>query len=98
MKEPSKRSIVKTISWRVLATFTTMVIVYIFTNQLMLSLGIGFFELLSKMLLYYGHERVWAGISWGRPDHPLSKLPVNQELAPEDVETVKKLLKDLGYL
>ena len=98
MKELNKRSIAKTISWRVLATFTTMVIVYIFTNQLMLSLGIGFFELLSKMLLYYGHEQVWEGISWGRPDHPLSKLPVNQELAPEDVETVKKLLIDLGYL
>jgi len=53
------RAVVKTISWRVIASITTMTIVYIFTGHILLSAGIGAVEVITKMILYYLHERVW---------------------------------------
>jgi uncharacterized membrane protein len=66
MKENHTRSIVKTISWRVIATLTTMVLVFTFTGQLFLSVGVGLVEVISKLIFYYIHERIWDKISWGR--------------------------------
>lgn len=66
MKETHARSLTKTISWRFIATLTTTVLVYIFTGSLTLSLGVGFFEVISKLIFYYLHERAWDGISWGK--------------------------------
>ena len=66
MKEKRWRSILKAVSWRVIATFTTMVIVYIFTREFLLTLEVGFFEIVSKIIFYYGHERVWNMIRWGK--------------------------------
>lgn len=60
-----KRTVVKTISYRIIATLTTVTIVYLFTGELALSLGVGVIEVVSKMIFYYIHERVWAKISWG---------------------------------
>lgn len=60
-----KRSIVKSISWRVIATITTMVLVFIFTGSFALSLSIGFFEVVAKMVIYYFHERTWNKFKWG---------------------------------
>ena len=65
MHEKVKRSFVKTLSWRALATTATILIVYIFTRELTTSLGIGIVEVLLKMALYYGHERIWAKVRWG---------------------------------
>jgi adenylylsulfate kinase len=66
MIENRKRSIIKTVSWRIFATFTTMIIVFSFTRKISLSLGVGFFEITSKLALYYVHERLWNKISWGK--------------------------------
>jgi len=66
MHEQPKRSLLKTISWRALATTATILIVYIFTRELVISLGIGIVEVLLKMALYYGHERIWEKVRWGR--------------------------------
>lgn len=98
MKEIRKRSLAKTISWRITATLTTMTIVYIFTGQITLSIGIGVFEVIAKMFLYYAHERIWHHIPWGKIKHPLESIPVNKELSPEDREFLIKKLKDLGYI
>ena len=65
MNETRKRSIIKSITWRILATLTTMILVFIFTGNLVMALGIGFFEVISKMILYYFHERIWQKISLG---------------------------------
>jgi uncharacterized membrane protein len=64
--ETHLRSIVKAVSWRVLATFTTIILVLIFTGELVLAMGIGFLEVLSKMILYFLHERMWNMVRWGR--------------------------------
>lgn len=53
------KSLGKTISWRIIATLTTISLIYIFTKEITLALGIGGIEIIAKMILYYIHERVW---------------------------------------
>jgi uncharacterized membrane protein len=97
-KESHKRTVAKAISWRVIATLTTMTIVFLFTRKFILTLGIGGAEVLSKMIFYYLHERSWQVISWGKKKHPLAVLPVKRELEPGDMEIIKDKLKELGYI
>ena len=69
--EYQHRSLFKTISWRCIATITTITIVYAFTGKVPLSLGIGAVEVVSKMILYYFHERIWNLVGWGRAKNPI---------------------------
>ena len=62
--EAHTRTIVKAISWRALATLTTMTIVFLFTRRIMLSLGVGLAEIIAKITFYYLHERIWDNVSW----------------------------------
>jgi adenylylsulfate kinase len=64
--ETHVRSIVKAISWRIVATLTTMLLVFMFTGNLVVSGGVGLTELLSKILIYYVHERIWNVLDFGR--------------------------------
>ena len=66
MKETRKRSIAKTITFRILATITTMIIVLLLTGNLAIAGIVGFWEIITKLLLYYAHERVWEIVKWGR--------------------------------
>jgi len=65
-QENIKRSILKTISWRVVGTLATVVISYLVTGTLALAFSIGGIELVSKMVLYFFHERTWNNIKWGK--------------------------------
>jgi len=60
-----KRSIVKSISFRILATIITFIVVWIFTRDIVTSSGITIAENLIKMIAYYFHERAWIKTSWG---------------------------------
>lgn len=60
-----KRSMVKTISWRALGSLDTMVLGYIFTGSFAVAGSIASAEVLTKVVLYYLHERGWAHIKWG---------------------------------
>ncbi|MHA1558466.1 MAG: adenylyl-sulfate kinase, partial [Alphaproteobacteria bacterium] len=53
-------------SWRILATSTTMMIIYICTGEIGLSVAVGGLDVVIKMTLYYFHERAWNKIYWGR--------------------------------
>ncbi len=64
--ETHKRSVTKALTWRIFATFVTMLVVYIFTKELALSAGIGLLDMLIKIFAYYSHERLWDRISFGR--------------------------------
>lgn len=66
MKEGKRRSLTKAISWRILATLATTTLVYLFTGNWLLSLGIGTTEGILKLILYYLHERVWNRTTWGK--------------------------------
>ena len=65
-QENIKRSILKTVSWRVVGTLATVVISYVITGTLALAFSIGAIELVSKMVLYFFHERAWNNIKWGK--------------------------------
>ena len=60
------RSLVKAISWRIWGTIDTFVISYIILGKAKLALAISSIEILTKILGYYIHERVWNKIKWGR--------------------------------
>jgi uncharacterized membrane protein len=64
--EKHVRSFAKAISWRIVATLTTMLLVFAFTGSLMISGGVGVAELVVKILVYYLHERVWNMVDFGR--------------------------------
>ena len=65
MREKHSRSVAKSITWRVLATLTTMIIVFIFTGNLAASFGVGVIQAIANTILYYFHERAWNKIEWG---------------------------------
>ena len=65
-EEKLKRSLVKTVSWRVVGTIATIIISYLITGTLTLAFSIGIIELISKLILYFFHERAWNKIKWGK--------------------------------
>lgn len=62
-KDKPIKSILKSISWRVVGTIDTMIISYIITGELAMAASIGGIEVFSKVLLYYLHERAWSRFS-----------------------------------
>ena len=64
------RSIAKTLSWRVTATMDTFLISWLITGSLTFAGSIASLEVITKMVLYYGHERVWSRVRWGRMGVP----------------------------
>lgn len=60
------RSVVKAISWRTIGTLDTIGISWLLTGDVKTALGIGSVELVTKMVLYFGHERLWNRINFGR--------------------------------
>ena len=64
-KNANKRHIIKTFSWRTVGTVDTIILSWIIIGNPISGLKIGFFELFSKMLLYYGHEKIWYKIDFG---------------------------------
>ena len=66
MKEKHKRTVAKTINFRIVASLLTILIVFTFTKNATISIGIGIVEAISKMIFYYIHERIWDKINWGK--------------------------------
>jgi len=64
--ETHVRSILKAVSWRIVATLTTILLVFFFTGNLVVSGGVGLTEIVTKTLIYYVHERLWNELSFGR--------------------------------
>ncbi len=60
-----RKSLLKTLSWRVIATLITMSVVYVLTGEALLSFGIGTMDMLLKVVFYYLHERAWTRVQWG---------------------------------
>jgi uncharacterized membrane protein len=54
----------KTITWRILGTLDTILLSWYISGSLQLGLQLGGVEILTKMLLYYIHERIWFQIKW----------------------------------
>jgi len=54
-----KRHILKTLTWRVIGTLDTMILSWLITGNWKFGVAIGGVELITKMVLYYLHERAW---------------------------------------
>ena len=65
IKGTRKRSLLKTISWRIVGTLDTMIISWIITGSFKWGVAIGSVEVVTKMVLYYLHERAWYKSSYG---------------------------------
>lgn len=66
MREHRLRSVAKVASWRIIGTLDTVVISFLLTGSVSVSLGIGGIEVFTKIVLYYFHERAWNLASWGK--------------------------------
>lgn len=66
MAEKHYRSVAKAISWRVSGTIDTIFISWLITGEIAMAVSIGGVEVITKLILYYSHERVWNKISLGR--------------------------------
>lgn len=63
--EKRKRSILKAVTWRVIASLVTVFLVLVFSGNINLALSVGILETTFKMVFYYFHERAWGMVSWG---------------------------------
>ncbi|SKB70917.1 DUF2061 domain-containing protein [Maribacter arcticus] len=60
------RSIAKAFSWRVIGTVDTLIISYILTGEFSVAASIASIDFVTKMILYFFHERFWNLIKWGK--------------------------------
>ena len=60
-----KRHIAKTITWRIVGTMDTMLLGWLISGNPLIGLKIGLLELITKMVLYYFHERIWYKSNFG---------------------------------
>lgn len=64
--ETTRRSVAKALSWRFVATLITTTLVYAITGKGEFAAGIGLADTSIKLFVYFGHERLWNRIAYGR--------------------------------
>src|SRR5215207_4460943 len=64
------RSAIKAVSWRALGSLDTFVLSYFITDSFVFAGSIASAETVTKVLLYYLHERAWSSLAWGRKSPP----------------------------
>lgn len=65
-KENAKRSLVKSVTFRVLVIISDFIIIMLITHRYDLALAVIVLSNLASATLYYLHERVWNNIKWGK--------------------------------
>ena len=85
MRSKIRRSLVKTLTWRILATTDTFLISWLITGPFNMGGAIAGIEVLTKMFLYYAHERGWSKIKWGYeigPEEHTHIFPFAEDFKP----------------
>ena len=72
--ESRKRHIAKTVTWRFVGTVDTMILAWFISGNPLIGMQVGLAEVVTKMVLYYLHERVWYRSSYGLPKREEQKL------------------------
>jgi uncharacterized membrane protein len=81
-REAHSRSLAKAVSWRVLGSIDTFLLSWLFTRSAKAAGAIAITEVLTKMVLYYFHERAWSSVGWGlRTDGAVPAPAVQEEPA-----------------
>ncbi len=88
--ESSKRSWVKSITWRILGILILGAITWLYTQDLKVTTGVTLIFHTIRLVLYYYHERLWNRVDWG--------LKKQSELSPEEKEAMDERLRKLGYI
>ncbi|MEM9001252.1 MAG: DUF2061 domain-containing protein [Bacteroidota bacterium] len=65
VKESQRRHLIKTVTWRCIGTLDTIILSWMISGNPLTGLKIGFAEVITKMALYYIHERAWYKINFG---------------------------------
>jgi uncharacterized membrane protein len=65
-REGHGRSFIKAVSWRTVGTIDTFIISFFVTGKVSLAGGIASIEVITKIMIYYLHERAWAVVPWGQ--------------------------------
>jgi uncharacterized membrane protein len=65
LRESNTRSLLKAVSWRIIATVTTISIAWLVLGDVSLALKVGGIEFVTKFAVYYFHERLWQAIPHG---------------------------------
>jgi len=68
--ESHLRSIAKAVTWRVGGTLVTFAVAWVLTGQVELAAQIGLLDTVIKIGAFYGHERLWNRLQFGRPKPP----------------------------
>ncbi len=93
-----RRSWVKSLTWRIAGIVILGVISYAFTRDLAKTTNITLIFHILRLFLYYSHERIWEGISWGRVKHPLAHLQMKEDLSYDDLRAIERFLAEQKYL
>ena len=65
MKVTKLRSVIKTLTWRTIASLDTFLITWIVTGNPKAGITVSLIEVITKMGLYFFHERTWLRTKWG---------------------------------
>lgn len=88
--EEHRRSLAKAITWRATGSIDTFLLSWLLSGSLTIAGGIASTEVVTKMVLYYLHERAWSGIGWGRARHataaPTTVTPAAETTHPACAE------------
>jgi uncharacterized membrane protein len=79
-REAHRRSLVKAASWRIVGSIDTFVLSWLFTGRAGVAGAIASTEVVTKMVLYYFHERAWSAVGWGVDE---SRQPRRPDLRTE---------------
>lgn len=79
-EDSKKRHIAKTITWRIVGTIDTMILAWVISGNPMIGLKVGAAEVMTKMALYYLHERAWYKLDFGLK---LRRKRIQEQLALE---------------
>ena len=64
--EKPLRSVLKALSWRCIGTIDTLLVAYFLTGEIRLATSIASVDFITKLVLYFFHERLWNTIKWGK--------------------------------
>jgi uncharacterized membrane protein len=90
LRDSHFRSVIKAVSWRVIGTIDTIVISYLWTGMGAKAFAIGGSEVITKVGLYYLHERVWASVPLGT----VRRLNPGFEAGSESIANADAPLRD----
>jgi adenylylsulfate kinase len=61
-----RRSLAKSITWRLIAIAVTFIVGYVMTGSWQFAVSLSLISNLINFVLYYIHERFWLKVNWGR--------------------------------